>query len=255
MALGKNLKKKKLIPAEEEVKPKAVKKKRKAAPKKVKLISKEKPVEKPKPRKKPKPKAKKVPEVEVPKAAGYAIPAYISNELKEKKKALRDKYQQEVQSLKGQNIQFVAFEIGKETYAIGIDSVKEVVPIPPLSETPNTPKHIKGLANVRGNTYVVFDLAQRFNLEEKREPVYLLILNATDIKAGLVLPALPSTFKANGDIISSDLQLIEDASLDVSYIKGIVQQEKQLIFFLDIIEMLKNDKVVVVPDQLINDDK
>ncbi|WP_421765513.1 chemotaxis protein CheW [Ekhidna sp.] len=261
MALGKNLKKKKLIPSEEEVKPAKPKRKSKPVQKQTKLIAKKKPIEKSKARKQPKkptvktkPKVKE-PEIEVAKTSSFAIPSYIASELNEKKKVLRERYKQEIQSIKGHELQFVSFEIGKETYAVGIEDVKEVVPLPKLSETPNTPKHIKGLANVRGSTYVVFDLAKRFNLMEEREPVYLLILNSTDIKAGLILPVLPSTFKSNGNLISSELQLIEDASLDVSYIKGIIQQQEKLIFFLDAIEMLKNDKAVVVPDQLINEGK
>ncbi|MEO1254897.1 MAG: chemotaxis protein CheW, partial [Bacteroidota bacterium] len=127
----------------------------------------------------------------------------------------------------------------------------EIVQLPKLSRTPNTPNHIKGVANVRGDTYVVFDLSTRFQVSEETEARYLLIIGHSEVKAGLQLPLLPSTFKVDGKSISSEMNMIEDASLDVSYIKGIIQYEEKLIYYLDIIEMLQSDKAVVVPDKIL----
>ena len=285
MALGKNLKHKKLITSSEE-KPASKKKTvRKAAPKKKKLISepKKKASKKSESLKKIKPVAK----VETPKQKKTVSPPkprkqeeditieniplpskqetrtgvdsvlslYIANELKERKQELRKRYTKEITDLQSKMLQFVSFEIGEETYAVDIDAVKEVVPVPALSKTPNTPTHIKGLANVRGTTYVVFDLADRFQVQNESDAKYLLIVDDSQAKASLILSLLPSTFKIAGKHISSDMHLIEDASLDVSYIKGIIQQEEKLIYYLDVAEMLKSDKAIVVPDHILKEAK
>ena len=281
MALGKNLKRKKLISEEE--KP-SKKKEKKVVPKKKELIPKAKATSKKKTvtKKKATPtkKATSTKKVTVSKAKPVVtppieekelpvvekkvhveekkqpvidptLPLYIANELREKKDQLRKQYAEEISQIQDQKIQFVSFQVGSELYAIDIDRIKEIVQVPKLSLTPNTPDHIKGIANVRGDTYVVFDLGVRFHVVDESEPKFLLIISHESVKAGLLLAFLPSTFKAEGKSISSDIGMIEDASLDVSYIKGIIQQEEKLIYYLDIVEMLKNDKAMVVPDQML----
>ena len=178
------------------------------------------------------------------------LPMFIAQELHDRKKNLRSKYAEDIKSLKGKQLQFVVIEIGGESYAIDIDVIKEVVPIPELSKTPNTPPHIKGIANVRGNTYPVYDLATKFRVIGDEIAKFLLVVTGQNVLASLTLSVLPSTFKTKGDSISSGLNMIEDASLDVSYIKGIIQHEDKLVYYLDIIELLKNDKAIVVPDNM-----
>ena len=183
--------------------------------------------------------------------ANPKLPVYIAKELIEKKKNLRKRYQEEVASLKEKSdIQFVIITIDNEKYAIEIDNIKEIVAIPDISKPPNTPSHIKGIANVRGKTYVVFDLADKFNARRTETPNYLLVLNDKEINSSLTLSILPSTLKVKSVNISSDLQIIEDVLLDASYIKGLIQNNEELIYYLDIVELIKNEKAIVVPDEL-----
>ncbi|WP_420318910.1 chemotaxis protein CheW [Ekhidna sp.] len=276
MALGKNLKRTKLISDDsEKKKPKKVKRKAliksektttkskksvqssntKSSSKKAKAPLKPKTkVQSKKPTKKTELKESVLETRQAPKEVGYQIDPvlsnYIANELRERKLKLRKQYAEEINALKETNIQLVNFKLNDELYAVDIHIIKEIVKLPQLSKTPNTPKHIKGLANVRGVSYTVFDLASRFGLAEIVEPQYLMIFNHNQVKASLILEALPTTFKVEGKSISADIQMIEDATLDLSYIKGIVNHNDALIYYLDIIEMLKNDKAVVIPDEL-----
>ena len=271
MALGKNLKKKKLIadkPAE--TKKKATKKKVASKKADKELIEKPKAKKTTSSRKKAAPKPKKAtPKKTAPKKEKIVskvaqestpridtgLPIFIAKELHDLKTTLRNRYQEDIAKLSGRIIQFVIINIGGEEYAVDIDSVKEVVPASDLSKTPNTPGHIQGIANVRGATYVVFDLAKKFKLEGEFTHKYLLVLEHEDVKAALALDQLPTTRKLNGDHISSELHMIENASLDVSYIKGLIRDEEQLVYYLDVIELLKNDKAIVVPDNLIEESK
>ncbi|MEM6735370.1 MAG: chemotaxis protein CheW [Bacteroidota bacterium] len=181
------------------------------------------------------------------------LPVYIAQELLDRKRALKSRYEKELSSLKKKPIQFVVLTIGSEKYALDIDSVKEVVPIPRLSKTPNTPGHIKGIANIRGNNFVIFDLSAKFDVLGEEKARYLLLLDDDELCSGIPLSVLPSTFRTNGDRLSLSPQLIEDALLDASYIKGLIHDGKDLIYYLDIIELLKNEKAIVVPDELLSE--
>ncbi|WP_462249522.1 chemotaxis protein CheW [Ekhidna sp.] len=178
------------------------------------------------------------------------LPIFIAKELYDLKVTLRKRYKEDVEKLKGLTTQFVVLQIGSELYAVDIDAVKEVVPISTLSKTPNTPEHIAGIANVRGSTYVVFDLTKKFKLDINVPIQFLLVLEREGVSGALSLNHLPTTRKVNGDNITSELHMIEDSSLDVSYIKGLIQDNDQLIYYLDVIELLKNDKAIVVPNNM-----
>ena len=271
MALGKNLKKQKLIDSDKKdaKKPKKVVKKKLIADKKgttsaaKKTIS-TKATTRPSRTKKSQVTKKEAITKKIPKTAVQEtskwqspfeseLPVYIAKELQELKNSLRERYNKEIAAMAGHTIQFVVVQIGTELYAIDIDIVKEVVPSSELSKTPNTPSHILGIANVRGSTYVVFDLTKKFKLEGEFDTTYLLVVERGQFSAALSLSSLPTTRKISGDNVSSDLHMIENASLDVSYIKGLIQDQDQLIYYLDVVELIKNDKAIVVPDKLVEE--
>ena len=193
--------------------------------------------------------------VSVPAASEPAVnpdlPVYIAQELIERKRVLRERYLEEIKKLRGKSIQFIVLKIGGEHYALDIDVVKEVVPLKDISKTPNTPEHIKGIVNVRGDTYVVFDLAAKFKIIGDEVARFLLIINSKEITASLMLSTLPATFKVNGDDISTAMQTMEDVLLDASYVKGLIHDKEQLIYYLDVVELLKNDKAMIVPDKFL----
>lgn len=182
-----------------------------------------------------------------------AYSVFVTQELQERKKQLRKQYIEEVNGLKEKSLQLILLKIGGEKYALDIDSVKEIVPLPTVTATPNTPGHIKGVVNVRGRTFVVFDLAAKFQVKRDEVPRYLLVLKDRKLKASVPLSNLPTTFQTEGNLISHSLQMIEDALLDASYIKGIIRNGQELIYYLDLLELLRNDKAIVVPDNMLKE--
>lgn len=58
--------------------------------------------------------------------------------------------------------QFLAFQLGGETFAIDIQSIKEVIQYGSLTEVPLMPAFLRGVLNLRGAVVPVIDLAVRF---------------------------------------------------------------------------------------------
>lgn len=59
--------------------------------------------------------------------------------------------------------QFLTFVLGKETLAIGILSIKEIIEYGQPTEVPMMPAFIRGVINLRGAVVPVLDLAARLN--------------------------------------------------------------------------------------------
>ena len=169
MALGKNIKRDRLIPAtkEESKRQPALKKpEKKQRLERTKFKSTAKSTQKnlqnqpPKTKKKVQPGKKKI----TSKLRSTSTRRFLTQEEIEIKRALKIKYDNEIKALQGHTLQLVKFELGGDQYAIEINKIKEVVSTPPLSKIPHAPEYIKGVASIRGSMTVIIDLAEKFEL-------------------------------------------------------------------------------------------
>ena len=92
----------------------------------------------------------------------------------------------------------ISFPIHNQQYAIPIGSVKEVIKCTEITVLPQLPGHFKGLVNVRGNVYVVADLAIVFGLtQESSDYSYLVILDLENYSVALGVTSVPNTIHVN----------------------------------------------------------
>jgi len=66
----------------------------------------------------------------------------------------------------GKRIEYLAFVLAGETYAVQIAHVAEILRVPPITEVPRAPGHVLGVISVRGKLVTVIDLRRRFRLAE-----------------------------------------------------------------------------------------
>jgi purine-binding chemotaxis protein CheW len=65
----------------------------------------------------------------------------------------------------GTGMQFLAFELANEHYAVDILRVVEIRGWTSVTTVPNTPDFIKGILNLRGTIVPIVDLRNRFDLD------------------------------------------------------------------------------------------
>ncbi len=63
-------------------------------------------------------------------------------------------------------LEYLAFVLAGETYAVRISIVGEILRPPPITEVPRAPSPIVGVVSVRGRLVTVMDLRRRFALAE-----------------------------------------------------------------------------------------
>jgi purine-binding chemotaxis protein CheW len=63
--------------------------------------------------------------------------------------------------------QFVVFQLGGETYGIEISRVREIIVMQELTTLPRTAEYVKGIINLRGTVIPVYDLAGKFELNQR----------------------------------------------------------------------------------------
>lgn len=164
------------------------------------------------------------------------------------RKELKDKYDNEINAMRGSVQQMISFQLGEEKYAIEIGNIKEVVATPKVAKIPHAPAFVKGVANIRGSMMVILDLSEKFGLtgdEEfdlKKLP-FAMVIESEYLKVGILLKEVPVTMKVLGDIIESSAGLLTNTALEETYIKGLIKLDGDVIIYIDIIDLIESEEV------------
>jgi purine-binding chemotaxis protein CheW len=113
-----------------------------------------------------------------------------------------------------QEIKVVCFRLGRDTYALDIMRVREIIKPQSLSGLPEAPSFVEGVINLRGSIIPVVDLRKKFGLTEiasdgecrlliavvARQPVGLIVDAVTEVVSIPVrnLQPPPSVVKVAG---------------------------------------------------------
>lgn len=79
--------------------------------------------------------------------------------------------------------QYLTFLIGRESYAIGILRIKEIIEYAELTAVPMMPRCVRGVINLRGAVVPVLDLASRFGAAQA-VPTRRTCIVIVEIQAG-----------------------------------------------------------------------
>lgn len=118
------------------------------------------------------------------------------------------------------------FRLGDETYAVGVESVREIVDDFTVTSIPCVPSHVLGVINVRGEIISVIDLAavlnpsttgERFTDREEKSGIVVCSDEVTsmllvdeigdiiEVPQGSVEPPLSSLDRAHAEMVSGSV--------------------------------------------------
>lgn len=77
--------------------------------------------------------------------------------------------------------QVLEFELGEETYCVSIDHVTEIVDVGELTTVPNSPRHVRGVMDLRGRTTSIVDPKVVFNIDGESSDTQRIIVYDPEI--------------------------------------------------------------------------
>lgn len=136
--------------------------------------------------------------------------------------------------------EYLAFALKDETYAIGIEAVREIVKVPFLTEVPRAAKELLGVMNLRGEILPVYDVRARLLLQEG----VALVRGPTDVGQGARVVLVRSD-EGDAGILVDGVEgvvrllpsLIEPApmgSAERPYLQGLSRKGDRLFILLDV---------------------
>ena len=138
---------------------------------------------------------------------------------------------------------YLTFLIGDEVLGIGIEYVKEIIGIQPITKIPEFPDHIKGVINLRGKIIPVMDVRLRF---KKTEQPYdtrtcIIVVDIFNNSIGLIVDRVAEVVPIPEGDIAATPEINRQAT---SYIKGFGKVGGEIKLLLDCCALLGDEAEV-----------
>jgi purine-binding chemotaxis protein CheW len=140
--------------------------------------------------------------------------------------------QQSSQQDAGRPLQFLTFRVEAEEYGIELLSVQEIRAYSAITPLPGSPRHVKGVINLRGVLVPVIGLRERFELPSIPYDRYtvIVVLHVEGRIVGVVVDAVSDVL----DLAASDIDPSPELALtDRSFLKGLGKVKDRLVTLLD----------------------
>lgn len=141
---------------------------------------------------------------------------------------------------------YLTFVLGRESYAIPVLAVREIIRATDITPVPRMPAHVKGVINLRGKVLPVIDLRLRFSLAraESTERTCTVVVqvkqvNGVQSQLGLIVDAVEEVLQ----IMNEDLEPPPDfgGNLKTDYVVGMARIKDSVKILLDIDKIIAAD--------------
>jgi purine-binding chemotaxis protein CheW len=142
---------------------------------------------------------------------------------------------------------YLVFQLGREEFAIRVLKVREIMGIQDITAVPHTPRHVKGVINLRGKVIPVIDLRLKFGmpeLEYTERTCIIVVQMATE--AGTML--IGSVVDGVAEVLNLVASEIEDTpdfgqGVPTPYLLGLAKIKDKVKILLDIDRVMSGQDI------------
>ncbi len=139
--------------------------------------------------------------------------------------------------------QFVVFRLGRETYALDISAVLEIITMQTITEVPGTDECIEGIINLRGRVIPVLNLHRKFSLSGDgiTRATRIVVVEIDGCSIGMLVDEVSEVVKIIGNAIEQPSEIL--VGIDSEYLAGVAKVDGRLIIILELEKVLQRDDV------------
>ena len=134
--------------------------------------------------------------------------------------------------------------ISHQNFAVGIDEIREVIPLPKITPVPNVDQNVYGVFNLRGEIYPVFDLRVLFRLEQDEitEKNFVVLLEWNHIEFAVLVDKVLDVTRLDNDKVQVPTRDLSPQY--VQYLMGYYEHKKLgMIYLLDLSQILQSKEL------------
>jgi purine-binding chemotaxis protein CheW len=150
----------------------------------------------------------------------------------------------------GDEAQFVTLGIGREVFAVPVDTVREILAMRPMFRVPDAPAHVAGLIDVRGRAVPVLDLRVKLGLpavpatDNTRILVLEVEVQGRSLALGLIADRVFEVVALDPRSIAPPPDIGTGWHCD--YIRGVGRRNDSFVVIFDLPRLLSSDDVVLL---------
>jgi len=139
---------------------------------------------------------------------------------------------------------YLTFALGPEEYGLEILKVREIIGYMDITAVPQTPHHVKGVINLRGQVIPVIDLRAKFGMEttDVTEQTCIIVVETSQghrkFSTGIVVDRVQEVLDIAGEDIEEAPQF--GSSVNTDFILGMGKIGESVKILLDIDKVLSN---------------
>lgn len=152
----------------------------------------------------------------------------------------------------GTTVQYLAFKLGSEVYAVDVAKVREILDYPPITKVPRTPDFMRGVINLRGSVVPVVDMRLKFGMSmtEKSVNTCIVVVEALVENELTTIGALADSVQ---EVVELDPSSIEPppkigSRLKVEFLKGMGKIGENFLMILDIDKVFSSSEMMMVKE-------
>jgi purine-binding chemotaxis protein CheW len=157
---------------------------------------------------------------------------------------------------KNKNV-FLSFRLGKETFAVSVKKVLEVLQKQQITEVPDVPEYIKGVINFRGDILPICDSRVKFNIpvpsDDEKNVVIVLDLenNGKKMRIGAIADGVKDVIS----IEETDIRPIPEMGLkyNVEYLSGMIKNRDNFIMILNVDKVFTSEETTQIQKSIETD--
>lgn len=146
---------------------------------------------------------------------------------------------------------YVTLTLDKEYYALNITSVREILELNDITRIPQTPKHMRGIVNVRGQAVPVVDMRVKFGLPEAQTDLFTRVVILELVKEGeqLTVGLIADTVK---DVIEIERSQVEapPKMANSELLHGVARSDGRFVLILDADRLFSDEDPVMEPENM-----
>ena len=145
---------------------------------------------------------------------------------------------------------YLTFRLAEEDYGIPLRQVKEIIGMMPVTAVPQTPAHVKGVINLRGQVIPVSDLRLRFGMDaiayNDRTCIIVVDIRGADstTRMGVIVDAVSEVLNVRKEEIEAAPSF--GALARTEYILGMANMDESVKILLDIDRVFDPEDIAVL---------
>jgi purine-binding chemotaxis protein CheW len=151
------------------------------------------------------------------------------------------------QAIANKEGKYLTFALASEEYGLEILKVREIIGYMDITAVPQTPEHVKGVINLRGQVIPVIDLRAKFGMEtmDVTEETCIIVVEITQgdrkFDTGIVVDHVQEVLDIAGENIEQAPQF--GSSVNTDFILGMGKIGDTVKILLDIDKVLTSDDI------------